>query len=114
MSTLFSRDQILSLLDALGTELELGGHRGDLFLVGGAAMALAYDTRRATRDLDLLRRGDGAFEAIRDDLREIATTPVPWMQSASTASASTSKRSAARTSTPARAPSCPRGAARRA
>ena len=31
---------------------------------------------RATRDLDLLRRGDGSFEAIRDDLRAIVATPV--------------------------------------
>lgn len=32
---------------------------------------------RATRDLDLLRRGDGAFNAIRDDLRAIVATPAP-------------------------------------
>ncbi len=32
---------------------------------------------RATRDLDLLRRGDGAFDTIREDLRAIVTTPVP-------------------------------------
>jgi hypothetical protein len=32
---------------------------------------------RATRDLDLLRRGDGAVEAIRADLRAIVATPVP-------------------------------------
>ena len=46
MSTLLSRDEILALLDALAAELDVRGHRGDLFLVGGAAMALAYDTRR--------------------------------------------------------------------
>lgn len=56
MSTLLSRDEILALLDALAAELDVRGHRGDLFLVGGAAMALAYDTRRATRVLD------GVFE----------------------------------------------------
>jgi hypothetical protein len=31
---------------------------------------------RATRDLDLLRKGDGSFEAIRDDLRAICAVPV--------------------------------------
>lgn len=56
MSTLLARDEILALLDALAAELHLRGQHGDLFLVGGAAMALAYDTRRATRDLD------GVFE----------------------------------------------------
>src|SRR4051812_40216721 len=52
MSTLLTRDEILALLDALAADLRGRGHHGDLFLVGGAAMALAYDTRRATRDLD--------------------------------------------------------------
>jgi hypothetical protein len=56
MSTLLSRSEIVGLLDALAADLQGRGHRGDLFLVGGAAMALAYDTRRATRDLD------GVFE----------------------------------------------------
>ena len=32
---------------------------------------------RATRDLDLLRRGDGSFEAIRDDLRAIVRDAGP-------------------------------------
>ena len=31
---------------------------------------------RATCDLDLLRRGNGSFDAIRDDLRSICMTPV--------------------------------------
>lgn len=31
---------------------------------------------RATLDLDLLRRGDGDFDAIRDDRQAIVTTPV--------------------------------------
>ncbi len=31
---------------------------------------------RATRDLDLLRKGDGSFDAIRADLRTICQTPV--------------------------------------
>jgi hypothetical protein len=33
--------------------------------------------RRATRDLDLLRSGDGSLEAIVDDLRAIAAAPAP-------------------------------------
>lgn len=31
---------------------------------------------RATRDLDLLRRGDASFEAIKEDIRVICATPV--------------------------------------
>ena len=51
---MLSRDDIATLLDELASELEAEGVHGDLFLVGGAAMALAYSTRRATRDLDAI------------------------------------------------------------
>ncbi len=49
---LLSRDDFLSLLTSMADELERRGLRAELFVVGGAAMALAYDTRRTTRDLD--------------------------------------------------------------
>jgi hypothetical protein len=32
---------------------------------------------RSTRDLDLLRRGDGAIDAILEDLQAIVASPVP-------------------------------------
>jgi hypothetical protein len=51
---MLNRDNIATLLDELASELEAEGVHGDLFLVGGAAMALAYSTRRATRDLDAI------------------------------------------------------------
>ncbi len=51
----------------------------DRFVLKGAMLLRLWSDRpyRATRDLDLLRRGDGAFDAIRDDLRAIVATPVP-------------------------------------
>ncbi|GAA4909221.1 DUF6036 family nucleotidyltransferase [Stackebrandtia albiflava] len=48
---LLTKDEITGLLKELGAELVTEGRRAELFLVGGAAMALAYDTRRSTRDL---------------------------------------------------------------
>lgn len=45
-------EQIRGYLTELGAELAADGVRGELFLVGGAAMAMAYNTRRATRDID--------------------------------------------------------------
>ncbi len=49
---LLDRDQVLRLFDELSEELVRRGTRAEIFLVGGAAMALAYDARRATRDID--------------------------------------------------------------
>lgn len=45
---------MLDLFGALDAELCRGGVRGDVFLVGGAAMALAYDARPSTRDVDAI------------------------------------------------------------
>ncbi len=50
--SLLDRDRILNLFDELSQELAHRGIRAEVFLVGGAAMALAYDSRRATRDVD--------------------------------------------------------------
>ena len=52
MSTGLGRDDIRALLDDLSQELAARGARAELFLVGGAALAVAYDATRATRDLD--------------------------------------------------------------
>lgn len=46
------RDEILAALTAVGTQLDGRGVVADLYVVGGAAIALAYDARRATRDID--------------------------------------------------------------
>jgi Nucleotidyltransferase of unknown function (DUF6036) len=50
--SLLTRSDLLALLGELADELDRDGHHGHLFIVGGAAMALGYDTRRSTRDLD--------------------------------------------------------------
>jgi hypothetical protein len=52
MSTGLGREDIRGLLDDLSAELAARGARAELFLVGGAALAVAYDATRATRDLD--------------------------------------------------------------
>jgi hypothetical protein len=46
------RGEIATALRRLGELLEERGVQGDLYLVGGAALALAYDARRTTRDVD--------------------------------------------------------------
>ena len=52
MSAGLGREDIRALLDDLSAELAARGARAELFLVGGAALAVAYDAARSTRDLD--------------------------------------------------------------
>jgi len=51
-SPLFGPADIRALLEDLGKRLDDRGIEARLFLVGGAAMALAYGRDRVTRDLD--------------------------------------------------------------
>ena len=49
----------------------------DRFVLKGATLLRLWSPKpyRATRDLDFLRRGDGSFDAILDDIRTICETP---------------------------------------
>lgn len=49
---MLDRPTIFAALEALEDELSGRGVRADVFVVGGAAMAIAYDARRATDDVD--------------------------------------------------------------
>jgi len=51
---LLDREELLAALGLLDEELGAVGVRGEVFVVGGAAMALAYDARRATVDVDAI------------------------------------------------------------
>lgn len=53
-SGLLSANDIRRLLDALAAELSLRRVKARIFIVGGAAMALAYYDRAATRDVDAI------------------------------------------------------------
>jgi len=47
-------ERVLALFQELSDRLAAGGAHAQLFVVGGAAMALAYDQGRLTRDVDAL------------------------------------------------------------
>jgi hypothetical protein len=49
---LFGRAEMERAFTALGERLRRRGVVADVFVVGGAAMALAYDATRVTRDID--------------------------------------------------------------
>jgi len=49
---LLGRRGLLEALGELDEELKIHNVRGEVFIVRGAAMAIAYDTRRSTADVD--------------------------------------------------------------
>jgi predicted nucleotidyltransferase len=58
-SPLLDRAGIEEAFRRLGDRLARRGVVADLYVFGGAAMALAYDSRRATRDVDALFKPHG-------------------------------------------------------
>jgi hypothetical protein len=56
---LLGREGIEEAFRRLGDRLARRGVVADIYVFGGAAMALAYDSRRATRDVDALFKPHG-------------------------------------------------------
>lgn len=66
---LLDRAAIEDAFRRLGDRLHRRGLVADLYIFGGAAMALAYDARRATRDIDAVFQPHGV---VLDEARAVA------------------------------------------
>ncbi|OGW59298.1 MAG: hypothetical protein A2V83_10000 [Nitrospirae bacterium RBG_16_64_22] len=76
------RAEIIRCLTALAERLSARGIRGDLYLVGGAAMALAFDARHATKDVDaVFAPKSEIYEAAREIAKEFGL-PDGWLNDA--------------------------------
>jgi hypothetical protein len=76
------RAQILEALTALAGELDRRGVSGEMYVVGGAAIALAFDGRRATRDIDAVFEPKAVvYEAAESVALELGL-PAGWLNDA--------------------------------
>lgn len=78
----FTRQRIRELLTELGRDLDERGLRAELFVVGGAAMALAYNTRRATRDIDAVFEPKIEINEAAERLALRMGLPAGWLNDA--------------------------------
>lgn len=77
-----NRSEILAALVSLGERLEAQGVLADLYLVGGAAMALAYDDRRSTRDIDAVFVPKMTVYEAAAQVAEELDLPAGWLNDA--------------------------------
>jgi predicted nucleotidyltransferase len=78
-SPLLDRERIAEAFSLLGDRLAQRGVVADIYVIGGAAMALAYDSRRATRDIDAVFRPHGmVLEAAQEVAAELGL-PRWWL-----------------------------------
>jgi hypothetical protein len=66
---LLGREEIERAFTALGERLARRGIVADVFVVGGAAMAMAYDAARVTRDVDAVFKPHGI---VLEEARKVA------------------------------------------
>lgn len=76
------RGDILRALTALGVELGRRGIMADLYVVGGAAIALAYDDRRSTRDIDAAFVPKTEVYRAADAVADELDLPTGWLNDA--------------------------------
>jgi Nucleotidyltransferase of unknown function (DUF6036) len=81
----FSAAKMLTARQALGDELSSQDIRGQIFIVGGAAMALAYSTRRVTKDIDAVFEPKSAIYAAAEKVAEEHGLPEDWLNDAAKA-----------------------------
>jgi len=76
------RADILRLLGLLEAELAKVNTEGELYLVGGAVMCLAYGARESTRDVDALFRPSRVVREAAERVADAAGVPRGWLNDA--------------------------------
>lgn len=76
---LFDREHLFTAFRALDEELARTGTRADVFVVGGAAMAIAYDARRATVDVDAVFVPSAEVRLAASRVAERLGLPGDWL-----------------------------------
>jgi predicted nucleotidyltransferase len=76
---LLDREAITEAFRRLGDRLARRGLVADIYVFGGAAMALAYDARRATRDIDAIFKPHGVVVEAARAIAEELGLPHWWL-----------------------------------
>jgi hypothetical protein len=76
------RTEIVTALTALAEGLWARGVTGELYVVGGAAIALAYDERRSTRDIDGVFEPKMVIYEVAAEVGDRLALPPGWLNDA--------------------------------
>ena len=85
MSGSLSKDELIELLHELSERLERKKTRASIYIVGDAAMALAFDRSRTTHDIDgRIDTGHGALVEAVHEIAHRRGLPTSWLNDQAT------------------------------
>lgn len=76
------RPEIIAALTSLAAELESRDVSAEMYVVGGAAIALAFDERRSTRDIDAVFEPKNVVYEAASAVAESLGLPPGWLNDA--------------------------------
>jgi len=75
----FNNEKLTEYLSLLNDELRLAGVTGEICIVGGAAMILAFGSRESTRDIDALLMAPSQIRVAAAKVAEEHNLPANWL-----------------------------------
>lgn len=79
------RAEIIELLTELGRRLQADGVDATLYVVGGAAIAIQFDSRRVTKDIDAIFHPETSVRAVAEALAAERGLPKRWLNDSAAA-----------------------------
>lgn len=77
-----NKPEIVRLLEELGHRLEQRGIHGEMLVVGGTAMALAFNARRQTKDIDAVFEPKALIYTVAAAMARERSLPEDWLNDA--------------------------------
>jgi len=81
----YGPDDIRELLEELSRRLQARGVGADIYLVGGAAIAIEFDSRRSTTDIDAVYHPEQTVQDVAKDMAQEMRLDPRWLNNAARA-----------------------------